>query len=389
MLMKKAVLVYAVALMSLVSCRESTESYISKLAGETIKHQSVNYKVTEKYYYSDTPDTTVTPLEVWVVRDSSDKMRKGYIWVNNYYRPSKIIYDAGNCYLVILQKNTTVQYPDFKEPLISAVDWTDIFLNPGLLEKYELDSTVRVDISDTVYQGKDCARLLVEFPKGNNGETKKQTYILDKKHMVPLWAQLESGNNDRVYYDELTFSDYAFDQVNLAQLKQKQKEVLKENPIDPKGAFSILEGMLQLGDKAPLFTGKFLSNGNQFEITDYIGKNVIIVDFWYTHCPPCVRSMPLLSELYDQYKDKGLKIFGLNTVDNQPGSLENLKKFLSKRKVSYDIILTKPAVDLMYKVKGYPTMYVIDRNGKIAEIEFGFNEEKFKEMKTKIIDLLK
>ena len=65
-----------------------------------------------------------------------------------------------------------------------------------------------------------------------------------------------------------------------------------------------------------------------------------ILDFWYTHCPPCVKSMPYLSELYTQYKDKNVKIFGLNSVDNQPHSLEYLKTFLGKREITYYIILT-------------------------------------------------
>jgi hypothetical protein len=68
--------------------------------------------------------------------------------------------------------------------------------------------------------------------------------------------------------------------------------------------------------------------------------------------------------------------------------LPNLDKFLAKRKISYPVIMTQSTVDLMYKIKAYPTMYVVDKSGKIAYVEVGFNEEKFDALKMKVEELL-
>ncbi len=78
--------------------------------------------------------------------------------------------------------------------------------------------------------------------------------------------------------------------------------------------------------------------------------------------------------------DDGLKIFGLNSVDNQSRSIDDLDRFLSKRDINYDIILTQPEVDIMYKVNGYPTMYVVDKDDKIAYVEIGFSEDGFRKL---------
>ena len=43
----------------------------------------------------------------------------------------------------------------------------------------------------------------------------------------------------------------------------------------------------------------------------------------------------------------------------------------------------------MYKINGYPSMYIIDKEGKIAFVEIGFNEEKFSKLKEKIEELTK
>ena len=390
--MEKLLLLSIAASVLFTNCSENTEDIVSRIVKESKKHASVTYKIIQKSYSSNLPDTTITPFEVWVIRDSNDTLRKGYVWVDNNYRPYNMIYDVGNFYLAIPPKKTTVFYANYEESFISQADWVDIFLNPDILVAQITDPATTTTISDTTYQGENYSKLIIISGTGKKEGTKKTTYLLDKKSLVPIWAKLESKNKDHVFFEELFFNDYEFDNVDLDKLKEKQKKGFLENPIQSEGTnseTSRLERMLHTGDKAPLFSGNFYPEGKEFNFVDYIGKNVIIVDFWYTHCPPCVKAMPALSELYTKYKDRRLKIFGINSVDNQPHSLENLDTFLGKRDISYDIILTNPAVDIMYKINGYPTMYIIDRDGNIAFIEVGFDEEKFKLLTERIEELTK
>ncbi len=373
------------------ACTETDDNFVLKIVEKTKKHLSLHFKLTQKHYYSNGQDTTITPFEVWGIRDIKDTLKGGYVWVDNNYRPYNMIYDAGNFYLAIPPKKTTVLYANFNENFISPVDWIDVFLNPDILQEQINDSINNSIISDTVYNGQQCSKIVIEFPVNKNGETQTHTYVLSKKHHAPLWAMFQIKTKDYTYFDELYFADYEFDMVDKEGLKERQKQVLTDNPVDREGTnseLSRLERMLLLGDVAPLFEGEYYSTGEEIKRDDYIGKNIIVVDFWYTHCPPCVKAIPALSELYTKYKDQGLKVFGLNSVDNQPHSLDNLNKFLKKRQTSYDIIMIEPRVDIMYKVNGYPTMYVIDKEGRIAFAEIGFDEEKFEKFKDKIEELL-
>ena len=389
--MKKHIFLLVLPIFLFANCTENTEGFIKKLTDDIKTHKSLHYKITEKLYYSDIPDTTITPFEVWLVRDDIDSIRNGYAWVDNNYRPYNMIYDRGDFYLSIPPKNTTILYSNFSESLISEVDWMDVFFKPETLLTLSADSTINTIISDTLYNGIKCTQVSFEFQDKKNGAEITHTYITDKTKLVPIWAKFTSKTKDRISTSELFFTDFEFDNTEIEKLKEKHKKVLSENPLEPKDAnsqVSRLERMIHIGDKAPLFAGKFYNSSNEFKLDSFIGKNIIIVDFWYTHCPPCVQAMPYLSELYTEYKDRGLKLFGLNSVDNQAHSLDNLSKFLGKRQVSYDIILTEPAVDMMYKINGYPSMYIIDKNGKIAFVEIGFNEEKFSKLKEKIEEML-
>jgi len=385
--MKKLLLLLALAGLFLgTGCRKPNHKLVSRIVKETKKHKTMHYKVTEKYTYSNAPDTTVTPFEVWAIRDKKDSLRNGYVWVNDYYRPYKMIYDNGNFYLAIPPKKTTVLYKNYKDAFISPVDWIDIFLKPKSLKA--LTTKTKTTISDTTYQGKTCAKIVMLFPN----KAKKYEFVIDKKILVPLWAEMVTKQPRYIYTEQLFFSDFTFDNLDKARLRTQEKKVLAQNPVQEQGAYSEtarLEKMLHVGDKAPLFTGKFYTTGKPFKLSDYIGKKIILVDFWYTHCPPCVRAIPALSKLYTEYKDKGIIFFGLNSVDNQPNSLGYLKTFLQKRNVSYNIILTQPEVDLRYKINGYPSMYIINKQGKIAFVDIGFDQEKLSRLKEKIKQLPK
>ena len=389
MKINSVILLLLAPLFLLTNCNQSDEDILTRIAKEMGDHQSVHFEVTRVYHYSNQPDTTTTQYEVWAVRDQNDTLRNGYVWVDNHYRPYNMIYDQGNFYLAIPPKKTTIIYAAYDEDFISPTDWIDVFLDPNYLNEQILSNEVL--ISDIKYKGEACGKIEIKFLEDEQGDQKSYTYIVSKKNFIPLLAKMESKNKERVYVNELSFSDFEFDKVNLGVLKERQEKVLSENPVEPEGSDSEvarIERMLHIGDDAPLFDGNYYGSGEAFNLEDHIGKSVIVVDFWYTHCPPCVKAMPALSEFYTQYKDQGLKIFGLNSVDNQPRSLDNLDHFLAKRQLSYDVIMTQPAVDINYKINGYPTMYVVDKEGKVSFVEIGYDEEKFEAFKAHVIKLL-
>jgi len=93
------------------------------------------------------------------------------------------------------------------------------------------------------------------------------------------------------------------------------------------------------------------------------------------------RAIPRLSELYNEYRDQGLEIFGLNSID--PAD-EKFFRFIDNLGMSYPAIKVESAVDRMYKIIAYPAIYIIDRNGKVAYIDVGFNQEKFEKLKQEV-----
>jgi thiol-disulfide isomerase/thioredoxin len=92
---------------------------------------------------------------------------------------------------------------------------------------------------------------------------------------------------------------------------------------------------------------------------DLAGKPLIL-EFWATWCPPCLKSIPHLNELYGKHKDKGLVIIGV-TNEKRP----DVEKFLKKTKMDYF-----PAIDATlsktFGVTGIPHAVLVDKTGKIV-----------------------
>lgn len=113
---------------------------------------------------------------------------------------------------------------------------------------------------------------------------------------------------------------------------------------------------------APEFTAVDLE-GRTHELSGLRGK-VVVLDFWATWCPPCLRLMPDLKKLHADYKDRGLVLIGVNR-DEGRGVLEKAaaEHGLDWPQV-HDLAREKPLAEL-YGVYGLPATMIIDKQGRL------------------------
>ena len=118
----------------------------------------------------------------------------------------------------------------------------------------------------------------------------------------------------------------------------------------------------QVGYFAKPFNGNdFLSN-EVIKFSNYNGK-FLYLDFWGTWCSPCVREIPNLKKAVEQLDSNKINFLGI-----AEDSEKSLKKFLDKNKLPWKQILNSQENNIVksFGVKGFPTTYLIDPDGKIV-----------------------
>ncbi len=135
---------------------------------------------------------------------------------------------------------------------------------------------------------------------------------------------------------------------------------------------------------APDFKLDVLDDGSK-ALKDYRGK-VVLLDFWSIGCPPCRRAVPHLVSLYEKYKGKGFVALGISFDRKE---IDQLKGFIEKYSVTYPILLGTMDVARAYGVRSIPSIFLLDKKGRIRLHMIGFNEQIGKEIEKKVESLIK
>ncbi len=132
----------------------------------------------------------------------------------------------------------------------------------------------------------------------------------------------------------------------------------------PKG--SELAPAPEIGRLAPDFTLVDLE-GNQVSLSDFRGKTVF-VNFWATWCPPCRAEMPEIEAVYQEYKDKGVVVIGVDILEPE----DVVRQFVEQGGYSWTFVLDATGgVSDDYRITAIPTSFFIDREGIIQAVNIG------------------
>ena len=119
---------------------------------------------------------------------------------------------------------------------------------------------------------------------------------------------------------------------------------------------------VDIGETAPDFTLAGLTQGSG-SLHDY-PRQVVVLNFWATWCPPCVEETPGLERFAEQMRQQGVTVLGVS-VDADGTALQN---FAADQHLSFPI-LRDPDRSLAhrYGTFQFPETYIIDQDGRVAE----------------------
>ena len=130
-----------------------------------------------------------------------------------------------------------------------------------------------------------------------------------------------------------------------------------------------------VGQPAPDFALR-RADGIVIKLSDLRGK-VVWVNFWASWCVPCKKELPDIQKLYDEKRADGLEVLTVNWKDDR----DTAQQFFDSRALTLPLLFDSAGkVYDQYRLQGLPDSFFIDRDGKIAALQFGFlTEEKMRQ----------
>ncbi len=116
----------------------------------------------------------------------------------------------------------------------------------------------------------------------------------------------------------------------------------------------------------------------------YKGK-VVLIDFWATWCPPCIKSMPFFNALRNEQSGNGFEILAINVDEETDAAHQFLQTHPVDYKVAFDPAAECPK---MFEVKAMPSSYLLDKAGKVRKIFLGYRDSEQAEFREEIKALL-
>lgn len=241
----------------------------------------------------------------------------------------------------------------------------------------EDDNKILLDKVDTTKDQKNRVTLITYT-----------TLTISKKDYLPVKEVVKAIRNGKTQYASYELINYNLLNANRYADILKQSDsfllVIKQNTNGDslKTNKKDLYKKIKIGDTVANFSGS-LNSGSAFNFNTF-KDSIVILDFFYTTCVPCIAAIPELNNVYNNYRGKGVMVIGVNPFDTD---WENIPNFINDRTVNYPIVKTTKQTVYDYGVTGYPRLFVV-KNGIIVKIYYGFAKGLDKEL-IKLIDSIK
>lgn len=219
--------------------------------------------------------------------------------------------------------------------------------------------------------------LLAINPDTKESQILPTSSLQDEIHLSMALAHLRLGEKEK----GREFADKLIGYFSRERLKDWMEEVRKALELPAREKEKVTVDPLMAQD----FTLEML-DGESVKLSDYQGK-VVLLNFWSTWCYWCLQEMPILDKFQKAHAEDGVILLTISKdrFEDRP----NIKPTLEKHNLDLTVLLEDPEQLTEYEYSGVPSLYVIDREGKIAMARSGYSSDLEDRLESKILPIVR
>ncbi|WP_341902890.1 TlpA disulfide reductase family protein [Fluviicola taffensis] len=216
-------------------------------------------------------------------------------------------------------------------------------------------------------------------------------FWINEKDNIPIrysvYYQVDLSGDTLEQYDEFNLTSYSLGNQENHKFKTPDyfvkngihlsEYVVSENESDEK---------LLVGSKVPDW--EFMTNKKINYTSTNLSYGLVLFDFYYQSCYPCLKAIPFLNKLNKKYdlKGRGLLVVGINDIDPVD---ERFYEFIKKKQIGYSLAVSPNKLNEEFKVSGYPTIFLMNNKGELIYSSEGYGEQLEVELESIIVEHLK
>lgn len=343
-------------------------------------------------------DTVVKELNCSFRRDTTDKLFGSYfdaVCKTKDHVQQK--YSYNDDFFISCLDNSCGLYQGENE-LKELTGLTHNYLFFNLFNDIESSEMSLMDSIDLIFLGEekfnnwDVYHYKVESGVDTSSMVKvlssRYDFWINKKDLMPVqysvYYQVDLAGVISEQYEEFKLLSYSVNNLKNSTFHTLQWYSDNGYAIQSKVKVRSKTENLNVGDVMPKW--ELTTNQKQNVNSSNHRYKLVLFDFFYQACFPCLKAIPMLNNLNEKYGDKGLLVIGIDNVDKKD---ERFYDFVKERKIVYPLAISPNSLSTEFKVSAYPTLFLMDSEGELIYSSEGYGEQLEVELEKIIVEYLK
>lgn len=216
-------------------------------------------------------------------------------------------------------------------------------------------------------------------PEGARVLVDGRTFLVEGEPVfTPVTVELPWSNYDiSVYKTGFTTQDPIFPRVEI-------------NAGDT-STISFILASGEIGGSSDMIPFDFILENeteDSVRLSDLTGQ-VVLINFWYADCVPCMNEFPYIETVYREYANRGFNVLGINPMF--PDGREEVIQVREQLGLTFQLLLDwdRHVSVTQYNVNPYPRNILVDRTGRISVVLQSVEEDELRELVKELIDTTK